>query len=115
MHYLAKLYLENRSFCKLAFSLALWPCQHFLSADHELEIGKNPDQFTCDADIVEAVCKGISEGEGINDKIEECSPPQMSRVEIVKLSESLWGVCLGVNIKAGYELSKALRKFEVQI
>jgi hypothetical protein len=81
----------------------------------ELEIGENPDRFTCDADIVEAVRKGISEEEGIDDEIEECSPPQMSRVEIVKLSESLQEVCLGANVEAGYELSKALRKFEVQI
>jgi hypothetical protein len=36
-------------------------------------------------------------------------------VEIVKLSESLWEVCLGANVEARYELSKALRKFEVQI
>jgi hypothetical protein len=44
----------------------------------KLEISKNPDRFTCDADIVEAVHKGISEEEGIDDEIEECSPPQMS-------------------------------------
>jgi hypothetical protein len=39
----------------------------------------------------------------------------MSQVEIVILSESLWEVCLGANVKVGYELSKVLRKFEVQI
>ena len=81
----------------------------------ELEIGEDPNRFTNDADIVEAVRKGVSEEGGIDDEIEECSPPQMSRAEMVTLSESLWKVCLGANVEAGYELSKVLRKFEVQI
>ena len=34
---------------------------------------------------------------------------------MVRLSESLQKVCLGANVKAGYKLSKVLRKFEVQI
>jgi hypothetical protein len=81
----------------------------------ELEIGENPDRFTNDADIVEAVRKEASEGEGLDDEIEECSPPQMSRPEMVKLCESLRAVCLGENVEAGYELSKLLRRFEAQI
>lgn len=43
----------------------------------KLEIGENPDLFKSDADIVEAVQKGVSE-EGSKDEIEECTPPQMS-------------------------------------
>jgi hypothetical protein len=48
----------------------------------------------------------------------ECSPPQkaqMSQPEMVKLSESLREVSLGADVEVGYELSKVLRKFEVQI
>ena len=81
----------------------------------KLEIGEDPNRFTNDADIVEAVRKGVIEEGGIDDEIDECSPPQMSRVEMVRLSESLRKVCLGANVEAGYELSKVLRKFEVQI
>ena len=44
----------------------------------KLEIGENPDLFKSDADIVEAVQKGVSE-EGSKDEIEECTPPQMLR------------------------------------
>ena len=72
----------------------------------ELEIGEDLNQYKNDPDIVEAVCKGVIEEGGINDKIEECSPPQMSWVGMVRLSESLWKVFLGANVEAGYEFSK---------
>jgi hypothetical protein len=81
----------------------------------ELEADKNPDLFANDADIVEAVRKGVSEEGGDDDEIKECSPPQKSRPEMAKLSESLRSVCLGADVEIGYELSKMLRKFEAQI
>ena len=80
----------------------------------ELGIGENPDLFKSDADIVEAVQKGISK-EGSEDEIEECAPPQMSRSEMARLSESLRSVCIGSDVKAGYELSKVLKKFKAEI
>ena len=81
----------------------------------ELEVDENPDLFTSDADIIEAVRKRVSEEEDVDDEIEECSPPQMSRPVMARLSESLRSVCLGVDVEAGYELLKMLRRFEVQI
>ena len=44
----------------------------------KLEISEDPNRFTNDADIVEAVRKGVIEEGGIDDEINECSPPQMS-------------------------------------
>ncbi|KAF8262144.1 hypothetical protein EI94DRAFT_1809260 [Lactarius quietus] len=82
----------------------------------ELETGENLEQVKSDAEIVEAVRKGVSkEEEKEEDGIEECPPPQMSRPEMVKISGSLRSVCVGVDVEAGYELSKVLRKFEAQI
>ena len=81
----------------------------------ELEVGENPDVFTSDADIVEAVRKRVSEEEDDDSEIEEYSPPRMSRPAMAKLSENLRSVCLGAQVEIGYELSKMLRRFEAQI
>jgi hypothetical protein len=81
----------------------------------ELEIGEDPELFKSNADIIEEVQKRVGKEEGIEDKIEECLPPQMSRLEMARLSESLRSVCLGLEVEAGYELSKVLRRFEAQI
>jgi hypothetical protein len=81
----------------------------------KLEVDENPDLFTNNTDIVEAVRKQVSEEGDDDDEIEECSPPRMSRPEMAKLSESLRSVCLGVEVEIGYELSKMLRRFEAQI
>ena len=44
----------------------------------KLGIDEDPDLFKSDADIIEAVCKGVSKEEDVDNKIEECSPPQLS-------------------------------------
>jgi hypothetical protein len=84
----------------------------------ELEIGENPDLFESDADIVEVVRKGATGGaedEDVETEVEECPLPQMSRPEMAELCETLRSVCIGTGIEGAYDLSKALRKFEVQI
>ncbi|KAH9010866.1 hypothetical protein EDB84DRAFT_1445442 [Lactarius hengduanensis] len=83
----------------------------------EQEIGENPDRFESDADIVEMVRKGVSGEAAVEDdsEIEECQPPQMGRLEMAKLCETLGSVCIGAGVEAGYELSKVLRKFKSQI
>jgi hypothetical protein len=53
--------------------------------------------------------------DGVEDEIEECLPPQMSRPVMARLSESLRSVCLSSEVEAGYELSKVLRRFEAQL
>jgi DDE superfamily endonuclease len=84
----------------------------------ELETSENPDRFESDADIVEFVRNGVTreaEDEDVEDDIEECPPPQMSRPEMAKLCETLRAVCIGAGVEAAYDLSKVLRKFETQI
>ena len=81
----------------------------------KLEIDEDPDLFKSNADIIEAVCKGVNKEEDVDSKIEECSPPQMSQPEMAGLSESLRSICIDIDIKMGYELSKMLRKFEAQL
>ena len=94
---------------------ALPSLEDLVNPPGELEIDENPEQFKSDADIVEEVQKRVGEEEGVEDEIEECLPPQMSRLEMARLSESLQSVCLGSEVEAGYELSKVLRRFEAQI
>ena len=43
----------------------------------KLAVDDDPDLFKSDADIIEAVCKGVSKEGDVDDEIEECSP-QMS-------------------------------------
>lgn len=93
---------------------ALPSLEDLVNPPGKLEIGENPDLFKSDADIVEAVQKGVSE-EGSKDEIEECTPPQMSWLEMARLSEILRSVCIGSDVKARYELLKVLRKFEAEI
>lgn len=81
----------------------------------ELEAGETLDQFKSDAEMIEAVCKGVEEEEDVDDEIEECPPPQMRLLEMAKLSKSLRSVCIGAEVEVGYELTKMLRRFEVQI
>ena len=44
----------------------------------KLAIDDDRDLFKSDADIIEEVCKGVSEEGDVDDEIQECSPPQMS-------------------------------------
>ena len=81
----------------------------------ELAIDDDRDPFKSDADIIEEVCKGVSKEGDVDDEIQECSPPQMSRLEMAGLSESLMSACIGADVEVGYELSKMLRKFKVQL
>ncbi|KAN0141450.1 hypothetical protein V8E53_000695 [Lactarius tabidus] len=94
---------------------ALPSLEDLVNPPGELEIGEDPELFKSDADIIEEVRKRVGEEEGIEDEIEECLPPQMSRLEMARLSESLRSVCLGSEVEAGYELLKVLRRFEAQI
>jgi hypothetical protein len=94
---------------------ALPSLEDLVNPPGKLEIGEDPEMFKSDADIIEEVRKRVGEEEGVEDEIEECLPPQMSRLEMARLSESLRSVCLGSEVEAGYELLKVLRRFEAQI